>query len=137
GSGGDATQATGTARPAYNATASNGLPVSTLDGGDYLVTPGIDLSGATAAVLMILISDADTAGKIPVEWGTTGSVSTAGGIAIITNDGGAGGLGAYGRRDASASIARSAASYPMTSPAVVTGTWDLALETNETEIRHG
>lgn len=138
-SGGDkhATQATGTARPTYSATAINGLPGITLDGGDYLVTPDIDLSGATAAVLMILMSDADTAGKIPVEWGTTGSVSTAGGIAIITNDGGAGGLSAYGRRNSAASSARSAASYPMTSPAVVTATWDLALASDETEIRHG
>lgn len=129
-------QQAATARPAYNATASNGHPGMVLDGTKWLITPAIDLGPATAAVLMVLMSDTDTAARIPVEWGTTGGASAAGGIAIVTNDGGAGGLGAYGRRDSLASIARSGAVAAMTTPAVVSATWDLALASNETEIRH-
>lgn len=136
GRGNHATQSTSTARPTYSATAVNSRPGMTLGGDDWLITGNINLSPSSAAALLLLFQDSDTAAKIPAEWGTVAGTSSAGGIALITNDAGGGYLIGYGRRNAAANSARSSNTYPMTTPAVVTVTWDLALST-ETEIRHG
>lgn len=137
GRGNHATQSTSTARPAYSATAVNSRPGMTLDGGDWLLTGDINLAPNTAVALLVLASDSDTAARFLAEWGTTASTSVAGGITLITNDAGAGYLITNGRRDAVVASARSTNAYPLITPAVVTGTWDLALSSNEAEIRHG
>ncbi|MGE0402861.1 MAG: hypothetical protein AB7T06_39515 [Kofleriaceae bacterium] len=137
GTGGSGTQATGTARPTFSATAIGGKPGLTFDGGDYFVTPAIDSGVATAYAMIARFADAATAAAFIAEYGDLGADRT---LTLNTNAGSAGTLDIYADGTAgggaTASRARSAASFAMGTPAVVTGTWDSALSTNETEIRH-
>jgi hypothetical protein len=137
GTGSDATQATDSARLTYSATANNGKPGVLADGGDYAVTGAIDPGAATAEALMAFFSDSDTAPRCPA---AIGDITTTA-LILFVNAGAAGDLDVYADgfvgAGSLASRARSAAgTYPMTTPGVVTGTFDAALSTNETEIRH-
>lgn len=136
GTGSDATEASGTERPTYSATALNSLPGLTFDGGDHLETSAIDGSTYTAAALMCLFSDSDTAQRYQAGWGDFGATGATAKITLTTNAGSAATLECVGRHTAAFSQARSAASFAMSTPAVVTGTYDTALATNETTIRH-
>lgn len=137
GRGNNATQGTGTARPTYSATAINSKPGMTLDGGDHLATGAIDTGSDVAYALIEVFSDSDTAGRCPAAFGDHSADRQFG---VYTNLGSAGTLGVYGDATAGAGVtsseARSAASFAMSTPAVVTATWDTTLGTNETEIRH-
>lgn len=134
--GGNATQGTDAARPTYSATAVNGKEGCTFDGGDAMLTASIDTGAATAYAIICLFSDTDGASKFQVGFGGISGEA----MLLNTNASGAGNLDIYadgtGGAGATTSRARSTTSFPMTVPAVVTGTWDSALATNETEIRH-
>lgn len=131
GTGSDATQATDTSRPTWSDTAVNSLPGLTLDGGDYLATGNVDSSGCTAYILTAMLTDSLTSLHIPAEYGdVSGS-----GIRLRINDTvGGGSVGTHAARGAVARASSVATSYPCTSPTVVSGTWDSALATAETEI---
>lgn len=136
GTGADATQGNAAARPTFSATAINGLPGFTADGGDSVVAPSINSGASTAHAMIALFSDTDTANRFVAAYGpildTTMILNTNAGVAGTLD------LFADGFPGAPSLItrARSAASYPMTVPAVVTGLWDAGLTTNETSIRH-
>lgn len=131
GTGGDAVQATDASRPTWNATGLNSLPSLDHDGGDSMLTAAIDSTTATAYVLLILFTDSDTAAKFPCSFG---EIAAGMGISVKTNNT-AGTVGCQTKNTATSRV-DSAASFPMTSGAVVTGTWDTGLATNETEVRH-
>ena len=131
GLGNHATQATSTKRSAYSATAANGLPGMMFDGGDVLVTPAIATGAASAGVVIALFQDASAGTMFPVVWGAYGVDM----LAIALNIVAGGDLSARNVIASTSLFARSAASYPMTTPAVVTSTWDSA-QANESEIRH-
>lgn len=133
GTGSDATQATDAARFTWSDTAINGLPAVTADGNDTCPTANLDSTGATAYSLASLFQDSVTAFHVPAEYGDVAGS----GIALRINDSaGAGSVGVQTRITQSSRAQSVATSYPMTSPGVVTGTWDTALTSNETEIRH-
>ena len=132
GTGSDATQATGTARPTYSATAINGLPGFTFDGGDWVETGSIDTSSYSAWSVTCVMSDTDTANfRTPWEYGRIEAGQT--GITARTNVS-SGMVDIQARGNAGNSIARSSA-LDLASPTVLTGTWDTALATNETLVR--
>lgn len=130
--GSDAAQSADAARPTYSATAVNGLPGMTLDGGDALVTGAIDSGAATAYALLVLMSDSDTAARFPMSFG---DITSGAGLAVKTNNA-AGGIGAQALAGGATSRAESAASYPLASPALITATLDTGLSVDCTEIRH-
>lgn len=131
GTGGNATQATGTSRPTYSATAVNSRPGMTLDSGDILATPTINLSAYTAVALTVICSDSDAASKIIAEFSPNASTS-AGGFYLSSNE-----IAGTMRFLANGGLLTSANSGAETlaSPKVVTGTVDVALATDEAEIR--
>ena len=131
GNGKHATQATSTARPTYSATAINSRPGMTLDSGDLLVTPSIDLSPYTAAALMVLCQDTDTAARVIAEF-SPNAASNVGGFYLTSNE--VAGTLRFLANGGALSSAQSTAET-MASPKVVTGTIDLALAANEAEIR--
>lgn len=136
GTGSDATQATDSARPTWSDSAINSLPGMTLDGGDALLTGAIASSAFSALALGALFRDTDTAARFVLGLGSLADEC----VLLNMNAGSAGTLDIYADGTAGAgsttSRARSAASFAMTDPAVVTGTWDIALASSETEIRH-
>jgi hypothetical protein len=135
GRGNHATQGTDASRPTYSATAINGRPGLTFDGGNHMVTAGtIDLSAHTAYALIVLYSDSVTTAVTAAEFG--GYSATVPGFRVSSNTLAAGALYAQCRGNAGPTTAASAASYDMTTPGVVSCTFDTALATNEAEIRH-
>lgn len=126
-----ATQATGTSRPTYSATAINSRPGMTLDGGDVLVTPSINLSAYTAAALSLVFLDTDTAARVVAEF-SPNAASNVGGFYLTNNE--VAGTLRFLANGGALSSAQSTAET-MASPKVVTGTIDLALAANEAEIR--
>lgn len=129
-----ATQGTAGAQPAYSATAVNGRPGITLDGGDFMVTGNIDLTAHTAYVLTVLFSDSVATAVTAAEFG--GYSATVPGFRVSANTLTAGALYAQCRGNAGATTAASAASFSMATPGVVTCTFNTALATNEAEVYH-
>lgn len=87
-----ASQATPTKQPAWSATSPlNSKPGVTFDGDDVLVATGAGpvLSGKTVCTITGVAVDTDTAVKVMIEL-TTNFVTQNGGIAVFTNDVGAG-----------------------------------------------
>jgi len=137
GTGADATQGVAAARPTYSATAVNGRPGFTADGGDSVVALALDSGAATAYAMIALFQDTDTAARFVAGYGqladacmllNTNPTGAVGAIDVLA-DGTSGGSSTTSR-------ARSDTSYPMAVPAVVTGLWDAGLSTDETSIRH-
>ena len=123
-------QATDANRPTYEATAINGKPGASLDGGDFMVTGNYDASGS-CELIWGLFQDA-AAGSMTILNRFTGSGA---GVIMRVNTGGAGTLRGQGSVSGN-SITDSAASYPMTSPGVVCVTFDSALTTHEAKVWH-
>lgn len=136
GTGADATQGVAAARPTYSATAINGRPGFTADGGDSVVALALDSGAATAYAMIALFQDTDTANRFVVGYGPVTDRC----MLLNTNAGAAGTLDIFadGFAGAGSLITRASSntSYPMTLPAVVTGLWDVGLSTDETSIRH-
>jgi hypothetical protein len=131
----NATQGTSTARPTYSA-GLNGRPTLSFDGGDMLVTAAIDLSAFNALACIALFQDSITGNAHVVEF-SVGADTTAGGFVLAANNGSANQLGFLHRGNVGNDLVRSAASYNMTTPGVVTGTGDMSLGAGaEVEIRH-
>jgi hypothetical protein len=133
GTGPNATQGTGAQKPTFNASVLNGGPALSFDGGDILSTTSIDLSAYTAVACLVVMQDSDTSNSQVCEF--TGDVNAVdGGFVLAVNNGATDDL-MFGQ-GIPLGFVRSAASFPMTSPAVVTGTADRTLASNENTIRH-
>lgn len=120
-----------TTKPTWSPAGLNGLGCASFDGGDHMVSGTFDLSGP-ASFMLLLFQDTGAGSTIPFSYFQT----SGNGLLLRTNLGGAGALRVQGSIGANINSAESALSFPMTSPAVVAGTFDTTLATNETEIYH-
>lgn len=134
GIGSDAVQGTAARRPVWNATGLNGLPTLVFASDDLKTGTDLDLQADSALALTVLFKDTQTAIRNPAEIGRVAGGEE--GANITTNISSAGTLSMVAF-DVVQPIARSLASFPMASPASVTGTWDSARAAEECEIRHG
>lgn len=132
--GGAMVQATDTKRPTLEATGLNSKPALSFDGGDHMGGPSFDASGYTAAIVSILLTDSITGNAILIERSTNFN-SSDGGYVMDVNDAAAGDASMVGRTPSGYTKAlAAAAAAPLTSASVLSGSWDRALATNETEI---
>jgi hypothetical protein len=127
-----ATQSTGTMQPAYGATAINGRPGITFDGGDVLTTSAVNLTGFERAMLTMVFVDTNTTLYQAGGFGET----TSAGCLVQRHSEANGRLAAMSRSATTSGETRSAASFLMASAGVVTATADYTLTTQATRIRH-
>lgn len=131
GTGSDATQATDAARPTFNATGLNGLP--SLDvASDHVDTGDIDLTADSALAMTVLFQDTDTGVRYQAEMG---KVLAANQGALIRTNNPLDTLEAV-CFDVGQPSAKTTATINMTSPNVVTNTWDSVLTSLVVSIRH-
>ena len=127
-----AVQGNPTFQPPWNATGINGRPCLDLSSGSTglrVATPSVDLSSYGFVALFAIFQDPSAiAAETPFGSGAGGVI--AGSMAIFT---GWTALGSIGTRGGNQWV-YSAATYPMTTPAVVTATLDGS--TNKRRIRH-
>ncbi len=129
---GTASNATGSAKPAFSASSFNGRPGLTFDTTNVLATSAVDLSAFTAMVQHVVFLDTAVAASIVVERSVSASAND--GATYFTVNETAGTVRYFGHQSAGNSIVDSSA-QTMAAGHVITGTWDQALATNETEIR--
>jgi hypothetical protein len=132
GTAGNATQGTGTARPAYSESSFNSRPGLTFDTGDLLATSAVNLAAFTALVQHVVFLDTAAGISIVIERSASAG-GTDGGTYFTVNEV-AGTVRMLGRGNALNSIVDSSAET-MAAGHVITGSYDQALATNETEIR--
>jgi hypothetical protein len=135
GNGRNATQAADAQRLTYSATGLNSRPALTAAGGQVMSTAAIDLSAFTAIAIHVIFSDSITSNAIVLERSADGA-GTAGGFLLVVNNGSAGELRFVSCGNVGATTAAATVGVSMASPAIVTGTCDFALGTNEAELRH-